>query len=104
MPLLVSGSRVDLSVRTIGKNQVRFVIALEVGPSHARGENKIKCNGKLISDYALRDKSTDEEIVEVETLEEEDVDQEDLVEDVILGIQDIKESHTKFLLEKEKMK
>lgn len=57
---------------------------------------------KPILDYALRDESTDEEILEVEIAEVDD--DEDFVEDVILGLQAIREPHVKFLSEVEKMK
>lgn len=57
---------------------------------------------KPISDYVLQDESIDEEIMEVETLEVDD--DEDLVEDVILGLQAIREPPTKVLSEEESMK
>lgn len=57
---------------------------------------------KPISDYVLQDESIDEEIMEVETLEVDD--DEDLVEDVILGLQAIREPPTKVLSKVAKMK
>lgn len=72
------------------------MLTSEVRPSNAIGGEKKQVQWKSNSDYALRDKSTDEEIIEVETLEVDD-DEEDLVEDVILGLRAIGEPPTKVL-------
>lgn len=78
------------------------LLASEVGPSHARGGEQKKVQWKPISDYTLRDEPTDEEILEVETPKVDD--DEDLVEDVILGLQAIRERPTKVLSKVAKMK
>lgn len=79
-----------------------YVLALKARTSHAKGEVQKQVQWKPISDYALRDKSTGEGIMEVKTLEVND--DEDLVEDMIIGLQAIKEPPTKVILEAEKTK
>lgn len=59
---------------------------------------------KLISEFALQDEDSDKEILKIETSEVNDDDEDDFMNDVLLGLQAIREQRTKVILEANKMK
>lgn len=73
--------------------------------SHARGGEINIGEWKSISEFALWYEVSDNEIVEIETSKaEDDDDEDDLVNDVILGLQEIKEQSSQKSFQKKRRK
>lgn len=88
--------------------QREAILASDAGPSNARGgegrsEREKRVSWKPILEFILQDESDDDGILEVESLEPlnlcDDEEEEDLAENIVLGLQALREQHVKVLLD-----